>query len=92
MKRREFIGAGAVLLAGAASSQARGGNAQLLRSQIAEALGDKDDAIAFAKTFLATFDMGPPQLANPMREEARARITRLGGQFDEPRAAPVRVR
>ncbi len=72
-------------------AQATFGTAQLLRSQIAEKLENKDDAIAFAKIFLATFDMAPPQ-AQAQLDEARARIRRLGGRFDEPHAAPVRVR
>ena len=75
----------------ALSSQATFGHAQLLRSRIAEALGNKDDAIAFARIFLATFDMAPP-VADQRLDEARARITRLGGRFDEPHATPVRVR
>jgi hypothetical protein len=73
------------------AAQATFGTAQLLRSRAADSLGNKQDAIAFAKTFLATFDMAPARLA-PRLDEARARITRLGGSFDEPRTDPVRVK
>jgi hypothetical protein len=67
------------------------GRTILLRSQIAEALGNTEDAIAFAKTFLVTFDKAPPA-AKPWLDQARGRITRLGGHLAAPQASPVRVR
>ena len=72
-------------------SQVTFGMTMLLRSEIAEKLDNKQDAIAFAKTFLVTFDMAPPA-AKPWLDQARDRITRLGGHLDAPQAAPVRVR
>jgi hypothetical protein len=70
------------------ASQATFGAAQLLRSRIAEAMGKKQDAIDFAKIFLASFDMAPPQ-AKPRLDEARERIKRLGGTLDAPRGLAV---
>lgn len=65
------------------------GKTMLLRSQIAEALGNTEDAIAFAKTFLVTFDMAPRR-AKPWLDQARDRVTRLGGHLTAPQASPVR--
>jgi len=72
-------------------SQVTFGKTMLLRSQIAEALGNKENAIEFAKTFLATFDMAPPA-AKPWLDQARDRVTRLGGHLHAPQASPVSVR
>ena len=63
--------------------------AQLLRSEIAEAMGNREDAIAFASIFLASYDLAPPA-HKPLLDEARQRITRLGGRLDAPKAQPVR--
>ena len=63
----------------------------LLRSQIAEALGNEEDAIEFAKTFLVTFDMAPPA-AKKWLGQARNRVTRIGGHLAALQASPVRVR
>jgi hypothetical protein len=65
--------------------QAMFAEAQLLRSRIAEGLGKKQEAIAFARIFLASFDRAPPS-AKAQLDEARLRINRLGGGLDEPRA------
>ena len=62
--------------------QATFGAAQLLRSRIAEGMGRNEDAIAFAKIFLAAFDRAPPR-AQAMRDEAYERIRRLGGRLDD---------
>jgi hypothetical protein len=72
-------------------SQVTFGKTMLLRSEIAEVLGKKDDAIGFAKTFLAAFDMAPPA-AKPWLDQARDRVKRLGGHLNAPRASPLRVR
>jgi hypothetical protein len=68
-------------------SQVTFGKTMLLRSEIAEVLGKKDDAIGFAKTFLAAFDMAPPA-AKPWLDQARDRVKRLGGHLNAPRASP----
>ena len=52
--------------------------AQLQRSRIAEALGNRDDAIMFAQIFLSNFDHAPPS-QRLLVDEARERIRRLGG-------------
>jgi TolB-like protein len=63
-------------------SQATYGTAQLLRSRIAEGMGRNEDAIAFARIFLAAFDRAPPG-ARGLRDEAYERIRRLGGKLDD---------
>jgi len=61
--------------------QATFGAAQLLRSRIAEGLGDKARAVEFARIFLATFDMAGAE-AEGRRAEARDRVTRMGGTLE----------
>ena len=61
--------------------QATFGAAQLLRSRIAEGLGEKARAVEFARIFLATFDMAGAE-AEGRRAEARDRVTRMGGTLE----------
>jgi hypothetical protein len=67
-------------------SEATFGEAQLLHSRAAEGLGKRQEAIAFARIFLASFDRAPPS-AKAKLDEARQRITRLGGGPVKPHAA-----
>ncbi|MDH5234491.1 MAG: hypothetical protein OEW77_05980, partial [Gemmatimonadota bacterium] len=57
------------------------GASQLLRSRISEGLGNRVDAIAYARIFLAAFDKGGPEAQGRVKE-ARDRITRLGGTLE----------
>ena len=57
------------------------GAAQLLRSRIAEQMGDQPRAIEFARIFVATFDRAGPEAAGRLAE-ARDRITRMGGTLE----------
>jgi hypothetical protein len=61
--------------------------ARLLRSRIAEGLGQRERAIEFARIFLVTFDKAGP-VADGRIEEARERITRLGRSLEG--LSPVR--
>lgn len=61
-------------------------SAQLLRSRIAEGLGNGAEAVRFAKIFLANFDLAPAS-QKPLLDEARSRVARLQPS-DAPRPAP----
>ncbi|MDA1080348.1 MAG: serine/threonine-protein kinase [Gemmatimonadetes bacterium] len=61
---------------------------QLQRSRVAEGLGNKEAAIRFATIFLGVYDHAPPE-AKPQLDDARARITRLGGTPDSPKTTKV---
>jgi hypothetical protein len=52
--------------------------ALLVKSRIFEGLGNHDMAVRHAKAFLAAFDRAPAS-QQPLLDEARQRIARLGG-------------
>jgi serine/threonine protein kinase/tetratricopeptide (TPR) repeat protein len=63
-------------------------SAQLQRSRIAEGLGRRQDAVAFATIFLNSFDLAPPS-QKALIDEAKSRIARLSRQEVAPRKARV---
>jgi TolB-like protein len=62
--------------------------AQLERSRIAEALGNRDEAIRFATIFVRMYDLAPPEHQAKI-EEAKQRIARLGGSVDAAKSQRV---
>ncbi len=62
--------------------------AQLQRSRIAEALGNRDEAIRNATIFVRAYDLAPAAHRAQI-EEAQQRIARLGGKLDAARVRQV---
>jgi hypothetical protein len=59
--------------------------AQLQRSRIAEAMGNRDEAIRNATIFVRAYDLSPEKHREAI-EEAQQRIARLGGKLDVRRS------
>jgi hypothetical protein len=57
---------------------------QLQRSRIAEAMGNRDEAIRYATIFVRAYDLSPDKHSAAM-DEAQQRIARLGGKVDARR-------
>jgi hypothetical protein len=59
--------------------------AQLQRSRIAEAMGNREEAIRYATIFARAYDLSPDKHSDAM-DEAMQRIARLGGKVDARRS------
>jgi hypothetical protein len=59
--------------------------AQLQRSRIAEAMGNRDEAIRYATIFVRAYDLSPEKHHEAI-DEAQQRIARLGGKLDARRS------
>jgi tRNA A-37 threonylcarbamoyl transferase component Bud32/TolB-like protein len=59
--------------------------AQLQRSRIAEAMGNREEAIRYATIFIRAYDLSPEKHREVL-DEAQQRIARLGGKIDVRRS------